>query len=157
MITLRKFDETDIPFLLRLLNDARVLRHIAQTEKFELPQARAFIVNKNRHWDKYSFGAGMMEVDDNPAGWGGLQRWKENEFELALVLDPACWGLGRRFYEYLIDKAWNEYKLEAVYILLPDTRKSHGYLYRLGFVKAGAEIFNGREFSKYRLSNPQLR
>jgi L-amino acid N-acyltransferase YncA len=49
----------------------------------------------------------------------------------------------------LLQKAKDEYALKAVYILLPQTRKSFRLIKKLGFELIGKETYCGQLFVKF--------
>nr|NGX32822.1 hypothetical protein [Candidatus Anoxychlamydiales bacterium] len=66
-----------------------------------------------------------------------------------IVLSPKYRGLGKEIYEILISKAKNEFFLKKIYILLPITRKSFGFVKKLGFKYCGEEIYKKMLFKKF--------
>lgn len=91
-------------------------------------------------------------VDDKFAGWGGVQP-DDGEADLALVLHPDFWGLGKALYDKIVDKAFNELGIDSIQVLFPPTRTRIKGLLRLGFVK-DKEIKYGQEiFIRYVLDS----
>lgn len=59
-------------------------------------------------------------LDGKFVGWGGLQD-ENGDADLALVLHPDYWGLGKHIYNEIVDRAFNPMGFESITILLPPT------------------------------------
>jgi [ribosomal protein S5]-alanine N-acetyltransferase len=104
-------------------------------------------VRKEMPLTKSNFNDGQF------AGWGGVQP-EAGEADLALVLHPRFWGTGKRIYDEIIKRAFEEMGLASVVIFFPPSRTRVRGLRRLGFVQDGEMMFGDERFIRYRLRNP---
>jgi len=91
-------------------------------------------------------------IDGRFAGWGGLQP-ENGDADLALVLHPNYWGMGKAIYRRIIDEAFGEMNLNTVTALLPPTRTRIRGLLRLGFIQDGDVVIGQENFIRYRLES----
>ncbi|GAB5527084.1 MAG: hypothetical protein Roseis2KO_49560 [Roseivirga sp.] len=109
-----------------------------------------FVAGKEQLWTEHGYGPWAFVVNGQFAGWGGVQP-EEGEADLALVLHPDFWGMGKVLYKEIIDRAFGELGLDSVQVLFPPSRTRIQGLLRLGFKKE-AELKVGDEtFIQYRL------
>jgi RimJ/RimL family protein N-acetyltransferase len=67
---------------------------------------------------RHGYGPWAFLVDNKFAGWGGLQ-YENGDADLALVLHPQYWGFGKKIFNQIIRRAFNEMGMESITILLP--------------------------------------
>lgn len=118
------------------------------TDQFDIDQCITWV--KEKQWEVYGHGPWAFLVNDNFAGWGGLQ-YEDGDADLALVLHPKYWGLGKRIFDEILYKAFSQMNLDSITILLPPTRTKLQGIYRLGFKLEGEVTINNVLFIKYRL------
>ncbi|CAN5268535.1 hypothetical protein BH10PSE19_BH10PSE19_00850 [soil metagenome] len=146
----------DKNLIIKLLNDPLVKRHMPlSAEDFNEKQYIDFIAAKEAIWKEHGFGPLAYFIDDEFAGWGGIQP-DEDDFELALVLAPAYWGYGRKLYIDLIQEAFMELNLNSVTILFPPSRTRIKGILKAGFVEEDRVNINGECFIRFRLANPKV-
>lgn len=135
-----------------LMNNPLVRRQMPLLQgEFGKEEYRAFIDAKAKLWKEQGFGPQAFLVDGQFAGWGGLQP-ENGEVDLALVLHPKFWGLGKRIYQILIEQAFETMNLTSVTVLFPPGRtRIQGFL-RLGFQAEDEVEISGTQFVRYRLS-----
>ena len=75
---------------------------------------------------------------------------------LALVLHPQYWGFGKKIFNQIIRRAFNEMGMESITILLPPTRNKLKRIYLLGFELESEIMLSGELFIKYRLYKPSI-
>lgn len=148
--TLRRFTQEDALALHQALSDKRVVKHMA-SEGFTLEACKKIVSDSPIHWDKYAIGDYAVEDKSTNTiiGWAGFKFWKDNEFEILIVLSPKFWGLGRAICDELIYQAKHKFLLSEIYILLPETRKQFRWIQRKGFQFCGDELFNSEPFEKF--------
>ena len=112
-----------------------------------------FISAKEQLWTEYGYGPWAFVINNRFAGWGGLQP-ENGEADLALVLHPDYWGVGKVLYKEIINRAFGEMGLNSITILLPPTRTRINALLRLGFKKDGELEIDNEQFFKFRLVKP---
>ena len=151
--TLRNFVKgRDEDALYKVLGSPEVVRHMA-SDGISKSDCDNIISETEAHWKKYNIGSWAVEKDSNIIGWAGFKIWEENEFELLIVLGPNSWGLGRKIYTALISLAREEFNLNSLTIILPDTRKSFEFIVKkAGFKHVSSESYNGESFQKFILS-----
>lgn len=146
---LRNMSQQDI---IELNTNEHVLKHmpLARGIVFDEEQCIAWVKAKEQQWIKYGYGPWAFVVDGKFAGWGGLQ-YEEGDADLALVLHPRYWGLGKTIFHKILKKAFTEMGFESITILLPPTRKKLEAIYSLGFEFDGEVTINDERFIRYRL------
>lgn len=118
--------------------------------EFTKTDCDAFIQAKETMWQEAGFGPWAFVVDGQFAGWGGVQP-DDGEADLALVLHPNFWGLGKQLYRLIVAKAFNELKVESIQVLFPPSRERVQGLLRLGFVQENEVTIGDEQFIRYRL------
>lgn len=115
-----------------------------------------FVAGKEQLWAEHGYGPWAFVVNGQFAGWGGVQP-EEGEADLALVLHPDFWGMGKVLYQEIIKRAFGELGLDSVQVLFPPSRTRVQGLLRMGF-RQEAELQVGDEtFIRYRLDRKQYR
>ncbi|MFW2057861.1 hypothetical protein ACG93U_15155, partial [Acinetobacter haemolyticus] len=84
---------------------------------------------------------------------GGLQ-FENGDPDLALVLHPRYWGLGKKIFKQIVNIGFNEYKFNSITILLPPSRNKLKAIYLLGFKFDGEVTIDNQLFIRYRLYKP---
>lgn len=153
-IEFRRLTEVSRTDIIELMNNPLVRRQLPLApEHFTANDCEAFVAAKESLWAEHGYGPWAFVVDGRFAGWGGLQP-EAGEADLALVLHPDYWGLGRRLYADIIDRAFGGMGLESITVLLPPSRTRVKGLLRLGFLADGALDIGGQPFVRYRLMKP---
>jgi hypothetical protein len=150
----RKLKDVDKNLIIQLLNNPMIKRHMPlSVEHFDENNYRDFIASKEAIWKIFGFGPCAYFINNEFVGWGGIQP-DEDDFELALVLAPAYWSLGRHFYNDLIHEAFTELNLDSVTILFPPSRTRIKWILKAGFIEEGQVIIDGERFIRFRLNKP---
>lgn len=89
-------------------------------------------------------------IDGTFAGWDGVSP-EHGDADLALVLHPRFWGIGKRIYNEIIRRAFGEMGFGSVTILFPPSRTRITGIQRLGFPPDGDVEIGGARFIRYRL------
>jgi [ribosomal protein S5]-alanine N-acetyltransferase len=132
----------------------RIRRHMPlATSSGGEAECDQFIAAKEALWAEYGYGPWAFVVDGKYAGWGGLQP-ENGDADLAMVLHPSYWGLGKILYAEIIRRAFGEMGFESVTILLPPSRTRVKGILRLGFEPDGELELYGQRFLRYRLHAP---
>ncbi|WP_461302939.1 GNAT family N-acetyltransferase [Aureisphaera sp.] len=153
-IELTRLTEIDTSYIIELMNHPLVRRQMPLLQgSFSESDCQRFVAAKEQLWATHGYGPWAFVIEDRFAGWGGLQP-EGDEVDLALVLHPDYWGMGKALYKEIIHRAFNEMGMESVTVLFPPSRtRIKGFL-RLGF-KKDKEVEMGEErFIRYRLENP---
>lgn len=72
------------------------------------------------------------------------------------MLHPQYWGFGKKIFNEIIRRAFNEMGMESITILLPPTRNKLKGVYLLGFELESEIMLSGELFIKYRLYKPSI-
>lgn len=150
-IEFRPLEEVDKADILELMNHPLVRRQLPLAKGYFDDEAyNSFISNKRQLWLKHGYGPSAFFIDNKFAGWGGLQ-WEEGDADLALVLHPNYWGMGKQLFYKIIEHAFHEMGLSDITILLPPTRKYEKVLSRFHFKPDGQLTIDGQLFLRFRL------
>lgn len=150
-IEFKRLSEVEKSEIIELMNNPLVRRHMPLTgDSFGKSDCDEFVAAKERLWSEHGYGPWAFIVDDRFAGWGGLQP-ENGDADLALVLHPKHWGIGKALYAEIIGRAFGGMGFEAVTVLLPPTRKRIRGLFRLGFEADGELMVGNQRFIRYRL------
>ena len=153
-IELRRLTEVSTADIVELMNQPALRRYMPLLgEGFSDADCDEFVSAKESLWREHGYGPWGFYLDGQFAGWGGLQP-ENGEPDLALVLHPRFWGMGRRFFNEITSRAFGEMGFETVTALLPPSRTRVKGLTRLGFYPDGELEVNGERFIRYRLDAP---
>lgn len=143
--------------LIDLMNNSVVQKHLPlMTEKFTTKNCHAFLDTKQQLWDKHGYGPYAFMINNEFAGWGGLQD-EDGDADFALILDPKFWGYGLKIFRKIKEQAFNELNLSSITALLPPNRPNTKAIIRLGFKPDGQRKIDGQSFLRFRLHDPNLR
>lgn len=152
-IKFKRLTEVDKSEIIDLMNNVLVRKQMPLfTEEFDETICKEFIAAKESLWTEHGYGPWAFIIDDQFAGWGGLQP-ENGEADLALVIHPNYWGKGKDLYKEIIKIAFDKMRLEFVTVLFPPSRTKVQGLLRLGFKKVDTITIQNKEFIKYRLNN----
>lgn len=150
-IQFQRLNDIDKVDIIALMNNPLVRRQMPLlVGDFSEADCKRFVAAKEQLWNDHRYGPWAFVVDGVFAGWGGLQP-EQGEADLALVLHPDFWGIGKKLYQIIIDKAFSSMGLSRITVLLPPTRTRVAGLLRLGFVEDGSVAVGGEHFIRYRL------
>ena len=151
-----RLPEVDKTSIIELMNNVLVRKQMPLlTDTFNEDSCDQFVAAKEDLWNTHGYGPWAFMVDGQFAGWGGLQP-ENGEADLALVLHPKYWGIGKTIYKKIISRAFDEMKLESVIVLFPPTRTKIRGLFSLGFKEDGKLRIENTQFVRYRIKNPKL-
>lgn len=152
-IEFKRLTEVKKSELITLMNDPLVRRQMPLlTYQFNESICDQFIKAKEKLWVEYGYGPWAFIVNGNFAGWGGLQPEK-GEADLAIVLHPNYWGIGKVIYDKIMKKAFGEMGLKSVTVLFPPSRTRINGLIRLGFKMDDELEIGDTRFIRYRIEN----
>jgi len=140
--------------IVELMNNKLVGKQLPLlTGGFSAAACKEFLKAKKQLWDQHGYGPWAFIINDEFAGWGGLQP-ENGEADFALILHPNYWGWGRKIFNKVKDRAFNQMNLNSITILFPPSRQNSKAIIRLGFVEDGQLVVDGENFMRYRLSKP---
>jgi RimJ/RimL family protein N-acetyltransferase len=150
-IEFKRLTEIDPAEIIDLMNNSLVRRQMPLlTGDFDENSCNQFIGTKEGLWKEHGYGPWAFVIDDEFAGWGGLQA-ESGEADLALVLHPNYWGVGKTLYKKIINRAFGEMNLQSVTVLFPPSRTRVKGLLRLGFEEDKELTIGNERFIRYRL------
>lgn len=143
---LHRLDEASLDDLLILLRDPRIARHMPLHDaSITREWVQGWVESKMSQWKHPSAGPWAVSRGSRLIGWGGYQPDGES-VELALVLAPSAWGLGREIFEE-IDRRWQEVgdgRPRVMY--LPKSRRADLIAEKFGLRVTGNTRFGDAEF-----------
>lgn len=150
----KRLTEVDPIDIISLNNNPDVLRQMPLgSANFDLAKAKEWVQQKDAQWQQYGYGPWAIFIDQQFAGWGGLQ-YEEGDADLALVLHPNFWGSGKEIFDEIVKRAFTSLGLESITILLPPSRTRIKGIFRLGFQPNGEVNIEGARFQRFRLYAP---
>ncbi|HEX6292055.1 MAG TPA: GNAT family N-acetyltransferase [Herpetosiphonaceae bacterium] len=150
-IEFKRLGEVNRRDLIDLMNHPLVRRQMPLTgDTFDEAACDSFIAAKERLWTEHGYGPWAFVVDGQFVGWGGLQP-EHGDADLALVLAPQYWGMGKLIYMEIMRQAFGAMGFESVTILFPPSRTRVKGILRLGFMPDGEVMLGGERFIRYRL------
>ena len=153
-IEFKRLTEVNKSDIIELMNHPLLRRHMPlMSATFSEADCSTFIADKEKLWSEYGYGPWAFIVDGRFVGWGGLQP-ENGDADIALVLHPKSWGVGKAIYDEIIKQAFGVMGFESVTCLLPPTRIHIKGLFRLGFEQDGEVEYLGERFIRYRLHAP---
>lgn len=153
-IKFRRLTEVSRNEIIDLMNSPLVRRQMPLLSyDFDESICDQFIEAKEKIWNEYGYGPWAFIVKGQFAGWGGLQP-ENGDVDLAIVLHPDYWGLGKIIYTQIINKAFNEMSLTSITVLFPTSRTRIKGLLKIGFEKETEVIIGNQQFIRYRIENP---
>ncbi|MEQ8362871.1 MAG: hypothetical protein RH948_08380 [Cyclobacteriaceae bacterium] len=154
-ISFKRLTEIKRSEIIELMNNQLVRREMPLlVGDFRQNDCDKFIAAKESLWLEHGYGPWAFIVNGQFAGWGGLQP-EDGEADLALVLHPKYWGIGKVLYRKFITTAFEEMGLKSVTVLFPPSRIRISGLLRQGF-KRDCELMVGNKiFIKYKLERPK--
>tara|TARA_B100000609_G_scaffold105849_1_gene84041 strand:- start:148 stop:636 length:489 start_codon:yes stop_codon:yes gene_type:complete len=153
-IEFKRLTEVKKSEIIELMNNQLVRRQMPLLRgDFSEKDCDKFIAAKEQLWENHGYGPWAFIIYDQFAGWGGIQPEK-GEADLALVLHPNYWGIGKVLYKEIINRAFDEMGLDSVIVLFPPTRTRIKGLLRLGFKEDKVLEVGNERFIRYRLERP---
>jgi ribosomal-protein-alanine N-acetyltransferase len=149
-----RLGEVDKAAIIELMNHPRVRRHMPLARGgFGPAECDRFVAAKERLWEEHGYGPWAFIIDDEFAGWGGIQP-EGHDADVGLVLHPKHWGAGKVLYERIIAHAFGALGFSSVIALLPPSRTRVSGVLKLGFRPDGELVIAGERFIRYRLAAP---
>lgn len=150
-IEYKRLSDVEQSDIMALMNNPLVQRQMPLVPThFTESMCSAFVAAKEQLWREHGYGPWAFVINGQFAGWGGVQP-ENGEADLALVLHPNYWGMGKVLYKKIINTAFGEMGLPSVIVLFPPTRTRVQGLLRLGFKEDGEVLVDTQRFIRYRL------
>jgi RimJ/RimL family protein N-acetyltransferase len=163
-LSLRRFEATDAPFVLRLVNEPSWIEHIGDKNVRTLEDAARYIANGPvAMYARVGFGLYLVALKPHaePIGMCGLiRRDGLDDVDIGFAFLPEHWGRG---YAYESARAILGYAhstlglARVVAIVAKRNRRSADLLERLGFTFEGMTRLSGNDLRLYALERALLR
>ncbi len=98
-------DEIEPERFLPILNKLSTRKHLVAHDEFDSESVKSWIDNKLNESRIDGCTVRAVELEGNLVGWCGIQS-SELGFEIAIVLDDGCWGIGKVVFKSLM--AWSK-------------------------------------------------
>lgn len=142
-------DEIEPKKFLPILNKLNTRKHLMDHDVFDSESVKSWIDNKLDESRINGCIVRAVEFEGHLVGWCGVQS-SELGFEIAIVLDDGCWGIGKEVFVSLMTWSKN-YGHNLVYIHLLHTRPEYRFLRRLSQKVFLTEMLGDR-FTTYELN-----
>ncbi|HDS1200790.1 TPA: N-acetyltransferase [Shewanella algae] len=146
-------DKIDPEEFIPILNKVSTRKHLITHDEFDSSSARSWIDDKLNEDRSDGCIVRAIETGGSLVGWCGIQL-SELGFEIAIVLDNACWGIGKDVFNSLIYWA-KDYGHKVLYIHLLHTRPEYYFLRRMSQRVFQTEMLGDR-FTTYELNVENL-
>ena len=94
-IEFKRLNEVEKSDIIELMNNPLVRRQMPLLKgNWTEDTCDNFVASKEQLWTEHGYGPWTFVVNDRFAGWGGVQP-EDGEADLALVLHPDFWGIGK--------------------------------------------------------------
>ncbi len=133
---------------LPLLNKGRVRQHLIDHPLFDEVAVAAWLAAKLEVDATPGCKVRAIRVNGQLAGWCGLQ-FEQGQYEIAVVLDDSCWGLGRQVFAEVMGWA-RAFGHQTVYIHFLHTRPEYRFLRKIARQVTTSEMM-GNRFTTYEL------
>lgn len=148
-LTYKPLQDVNTQALLKLMNSPKVREHLIEHPLFDEATLQQWIDAKNIEDAKPGCRVKAIMYDDVLAGWCGIQQ-SEGQYEIAIVVDDQHWGIGRRVFKDLLNRA-KEFGHKEVYLHLLDSRPAYRFLSKRSKTVSTSELL-GRTFTTYQIS-----
>lgn len=133
---------------LPILNKATTREHLIQHPVFDESSVTQWIAAKIDVDQTPGCRVRALRIDGTLAGWCGIQL-EDGRYELAIVIDDSCWGVGKRVFAELM--RWSvAFSHQTVLIHLLDTRREYRFLHKMASRVYATEML-GNRFTTYEL------
>lgn len=145
-VELQKFDAET---WMALLNLERIRHHLMPHPMFDGAAVQVWLESKLRVDEQIGCRVRAIALDEQLVGWCGIQA-EADHYELAAVVDPASWGIGRSLLRQLL--TWSsELGHSEVALHLLHTRRKYRFLERRAQRIESTQVL-GNSFVTYWLS-----
>ena len=153
-VTLRKFEEKDVPNKVKWINDDRNNQFLHYDIPLEAEKTRRWYLKNQTLTDRYD---AVIEYDDTPVGVIGLLEIHDGRAEYYVTLGEPEYkghGIAKKATELLLEFAFRELALNEVYLYTEVENMSAQRLFeRCGFQKRNIEyasaINRGKAVDRY--------
>lgn len=137
--------------ILNILNKQKVRDHLVAHDEFNRTLLDDWVKSKVKINQTYGCKVKGIKVDGAAAGWCGIQ-FENGSYELAIVLDPKCWGVGLGVFKEMMRWA-SELGHGEVVLHLFNTRPEYRFLRKMADRVYESTMF-GQKYTSYALKVP---
>jgi len=145
------FEEIAPIDFLPILNKSSTRTHLMAHEVFDLESVNTWMQGKMVVDATSGCKVRAIQVDHHLVGWCGIQL-ENDQYEIAIIIDDAYWGLGKTVFRDLMDWA-KAFGHSTVFIHLLHTRPEYKFLRKLSKNVYQNELM-GYQFTSYELVVP---
>lgn len=149
MLTYHLIDTSPSEEWIELLNSELVRKHLIQHPQFTKETLAIWLQNKVKANQETGCRIRAIHSDGKLVGWCGIQI-ESNNYEIALVLSPNCWGRGRAAIDQIVNWA-QELGHKQLLAHLPQSRPQVKALERLFGKPIGETNIQGHDFNTYQI------
>ncbi|EKT58504.1 GNAT family N-acetyltransferase [Providencia sneebia] len=150
-IQLQRLSQINSKDIIELNTHPKVLEHMPLGDtQFDDEYCRAWVAQKEEHWNQFGYGVWALIIDGQFCGWGGFQN-EDGDADLALVLHPNYWGYGKKITKKMIEQGFSELNFSSITIHLPLSRTKLSVFFRSGFYFDAQVNFDQIPFKRFRL------
>ena len=132
-----------------LLNNPKIRRHLIEHPQFDTESIQEWLNTKIAMDARAGCQIRAVFYRGRLVGWCGIQ-WENEQYEIAIILDPKRWGLGKRVFHDMMHWA-KALGHEIISIHLLDTRPNSKFLRSIANEVLESQ-FLGHRFLTYQLS-----
>lgn len=146
-LTLNPLHAADPRHMQAILNDPRVRKHMPlATQEYSLDWVSEWLKAKSALWSDPQMGPWAVYLDDALIGWAGVQPHATDAHDMAIVLEPAHWGLGAEVLNAVMER-WKSFdRPGALLAFLPESRNVALLSKRWGWSVVSNEEIDGHRF-----------
>lgn len=144
---LRRLDEVSADALWEVLRNPKIAKHMPLHDgSITREWVTSWVTSKMSQWTNPMAGPWAISVGNEIIGWGGYQPDGER-VELALVLLPAAWGMGRGILAE-IDRRWQQVGDARPRVMyLPPSRRAEWIAQSFDLAVLGTTLIGDIEFT----------
>ncbi len=141
-----KFDDIEPEEFIPILNEGSIRNHLIAHDFFDTQSINKWIKEKTACDAMPKCRVRAVYIDNVLAGWCGIQQ-DGSDYEIAIVLSKASWGIGTSIFKELV--SWSEeLGHKEILIHLLETRPAYRFLKRISTKVRRTKKF-GRNFLTY--------
>ncbi|MBB1487178.1 N-acetyltransferase [Oceanospirillum sp. D5] len=143
------FEEIAPTDFLPILNKSSTRTHLIAHEVFDLESVNAWMQGKIAVDAMPGCQVRAIRIDHQLVGWCGIQL-ENDQYEIAIIIDDAHWGLGKTVFRDLMSWA-KAFGHNTVFIHFLHTRPEYKFLRKLS-KNVSQNEFMGHQFTSYELA-----
>lgn len=144
-----EFDDEFADDFVIVLNRQKIREHLIEHAHFDKHSIKEWMQSKQAMDAKTGCRIRALRHHHKLVGWCGIQL-AEDQYEIAIVLDPSVWGIGLKVFNEVMKWA-KEFGHKEVIIHLLHTRREYAHLKKIAKKVYYTEL-SGNQFTTYQLA-----